>query len=67
MIDDKIKSDVINAKWQRLAALDDLKAADAELHDEISIAKSKGATLQEIGNLLGVSRQRVHQMLSEDK
>ncbi len=51
-----------HARFIRLA-----KEQRRELINELRAGKSEGATLQELGDLIGVSRQRVHQILNENE
>ena len=43
----------------------ELRRARFQLRDALSTAHTEGASLQELGDLLGVSRQRIHQLLKE--
>lgn len=43
------------------------REAKRELIEELRKAKASGSTFQELGDLIGVSRQRVHQILNENE
>lgn len=52
-----------NARKALLKALEQREKADAAFYAAVLGAREDGLTLEEIGQLLGVSRQAVHQYL----
>jgi DNA-directed RNA polymerase sigma subunit (sigma70/sigma32) len=58
--------DVVEASRRHAWALAQVGEARVVLIDALRKAKEKH-TYEELGKMIGVSRQRVHQMLNEDK
>jgi DNA-directed RNA polymerase sigma subunit (sigma70/sigma32) len=55
---------VYHVREQELRKRSELTTAQQELRSALEDARQAGMTLQELGDLLGVSRQRVHELLS---
>ena len=63
MINDAMKNRLKVSIRIYARALKKSKAARIEMIETMRDAKEQGATLAELGSMIGVSRQRVHQML----
>lgn len=67
MIQQKNRKAVRYAFAEHEKARENLKKTRELLLDELRAARMFGAKLHELGSLMGVSKQRVSQMLKEDE
>lgn len=66
MIPEVNRKGIKKAYLQHKRAKEKLEEAKSDLLYELKAARAFGARLRELGVLLGVSKQRVSQMLKED-
>lgn len=63
MLDDEALKRVLRSRDKLFERRQDLEAAEAAFHHAIRLLHATGGSLQEIADAIGLSRQRVHQIV----
>ncbi|MEZ5409650.1 MAG: ClpX C4-type zinc finger protein [Acidimicrobiales bacterium] len=63
MLDNEALERVLRSRTKMFERRQDLEAAEASFHHAIRVLHATGGSLQEIADAIGISRQRVHQIV----